>query len=193
MPEFDDSQWSQGKAPIGKGVWKHSGITLDTFPSQWGDGEFLLMRTTFEVEDLDFESYRIANLARQGFHVYLNGEKIHTYIWWQDKPLYGSIVLGKDQVKHLKKGKNVLAVYANDQYEKTSAQRYAAVDMRIEGITEADRKKLDLALEEVLSPKDRDALKGASNGGYHYFGSAKIFAQMGRAFAQANLEMMRRP
>lgn len=193
MPEFDDSQWSQGKAPIGKGVWKHSGITLDTFPSQWGDGEFLLMRTTFEVEDLDFESYRIANLARQGFHVYLNGEKIHTYIWWQDKPLYGSIVLGKDQVKHLKKGKNVLAVYANDQYEKTSAQRYAAVDMRIEGITEADRKKLDLALEEVLSPKDRDALKGASNGGYHYFGSAKIFAQMGRAFAQANLEMMRQP
>jgi methionine-rich copper-binding protein CopC len=36
-------------------------------------------------------------------------------------------------------------------------------------------------LEEVLSPKDREALKGASNGGYHYFGSAKIFAQMGKA------------
>jgi Carbohydrate esterase, sialic acid-specific acetylesterase len=185
MPDFDDSKWTQGRAPIGKGVWSHSGITLDKFPSKWGDGEFLLMRTTFEVEDLNFESYRIANFARQGFHVYLNGERIHTYIWWQDKPLYGSIVLGKDQIKLLKKGKNVLAVYANDQYEENSPERYAAIDMRIEGITKADREKLDLALEEVLSPRDREVLKGASNGGYHYFGSAKIFAQMGKAFAEA--------
>jgi len=185
MPDFDDSKWTQGKAPIGKGVWNHSGITLDKFPSQWGDGEFLLMRSTFEIKDLDFESFRIANLARQGFHVYLNGHKIHTYIWWQDKPLYGSIVLEKEQVKYLKKGKNVLAVYANDQYDQNSPERYAAIDMRIEGITKADKKKLDLALLEVLSPKDREALKGASNGGYHYFGSAKIFAQMGKAFAEA--------
>jgi alpha-galactosidase len=187
MPEFDDSTWTEGKAPIGKGVWNHSGITLDTFPSQWGDGEFLLMRTTFEVDDLNFDSYRIANLARQGFHVYLNGHRIHTYIWWQDKPMYGSIVLEKEQVQYLKKGKNVLAVYANDQYEPGSPDRYAAIDMRIEGITKADKAKLDLALEEVLSPKDREALKGASNGGYHYFGSAKIFAQMGKAFAEALL------
>jgi hypothetical protein len=191
MPDFDDSKWTSGKAPIGKGVWNHSGVTLDKFPSKWGDGEFLLMRTTFEVEDLNFESYRIANFARQGFHVYLNGNKIHTYIWWQDKPVYGSIVLDKEQIKHLKKGKNVLAVYANDQYEENSPDRYAAIDMRIEGITKADQKKLDLALEEVLSPKDREALKGASNGGYHYFGSAKIFAQMGKTFAEANLKMMK--
>ncbi|MEY4565386.1 MAG: hypothetical protein RLY14_356, partial [Planctomycetota bacterium] len=27
----------------------------------------------------------------------------------------------------------------------------------------------------------------ASNAGYHYFGSAKIFAQMGKAFAEAVL------
>ena len=187
MPDFDDSKWTQGKAPVGKGVWKHSGITVDKFPSQWGDGEFLLMRTTFEVEDLNFESYRIANFARQGFHVYLNGHKIHTYIWWQDKPVYGSIVLAKEQLHYLKKGKNVLAVYANDQYGKDSPERYAAIDMRIEGITKADQDKLDLALEDVLSPKDREALKGASNGGYHYFGSAKIFAQMGKAFAEALL------
>jgi hypothetical protein len=190
MPDFDDSKWTQGKAPIGKGVWKHSGITLDKFPSQWGDGEFLLMRTTFEVEDLNFESYRIANLARQGFHVYLNGAKIHTYIWWQDKPIYGSIVLEREQIQYLRKGKNVLAVYANDQYGQNSPERYGAIDMRIEGIAKADREKLDLALQEVLSPKDREALKGASNGGYHYFGSAKIFAQMGKAFAEATLQMI---
>jgi len=193
MPDFDDSKWTEGKAPIGKGVWKHSGVTLDKFPSTWEAGEFLLMRTTFEVEDLNYDSYRIAILARQGFHVYLNGHKIHTYIWWQDSPRYSSIVLKNEQLKHLKKGKNVLAVYANDQYSLKSPERYAAMDLRIEGITKADQEKLDLALEEVLSPKDREALKGASNGGYHYFGSAKIFAQMGKAFAEANLRMLRVP
>lgn len=193
LPEFDDSQWTSGKAPIGKGVWKHSGITLDKYPSVWGSGEFLLMRTTFEVEDLNFDSYRIAILARQGFHVYLNGHKLHTYIWWQDKPQYGAIVLKPDQIKHLQKGKNVLAVYANDQYDQKSPDHYAAVDVRIEGITKADQAKLDFALEEVLSAKDREALKGASNGGYHYLGSAKIFAQMGKAFAEANLKMIKQP
>ena len=185
LPEFDDSQWAEGKAPIGKGSWKHSGITLQNFPSTWGEGEFLLMRTTFEVEDTHYESYRLAVLARQGFHVYLNGQKIHTYIWWQDKPQYSSVVLEKEMIQHLKKGKNVLAVYANDQYDPDSPEHYAALDVQIEGITQADQEKLDLALEEVLSTRDREALKGASNGGYHYFGSAKIFAQMGKAFAEA--------
>ena len=190
-PDFDDSKWTSGKAPIGKGVWKHSGITLDKFPSTWGAGEFLLMRSTFEVEDLNCESYRIAVLARQGFHIYLNGQKIHTYIWWADKPQYGSIVLTEEQIKHLKKGKNVLAVYANDQYDAPESPHYAALDVWIEGITKADQQKLDLALEEVLSPKDREALKGASNGGYHYFGSAKILSQVGKAFAEAILKLQK--
>ena len=147
------------------------------------------MRTTFEVEDLNCDSYRIAILARQGFHVYLNGQKIHTYIWWQDKPQYGSIVLGEEQIQYLKKGKNVLAAYANDQYDINYPEHYAAIDLRMECITKADQEKLDLALEEVLSPQDREVLKGSSNGGYHYLGSAKIFAQMGKAFAEALLKL----
>ena len=189
MPDFDDSQWTAGKAPIGKGTWKHSGIKLDKFPSAWGTGEFLLMRTTFDVEELNYDSYRISILARQGFHVYLNGQKIHTYIWWADNPRYRSIVLEEEQIQYLKKGTNVLAVYANDQYNLNSPEHYGAIDAQIEGITKADREKLDLALEEVLSSKDREILKGASNGGYHYWGSAKIFAQMGKAFAEALLPL----
>lgn len=192
MPDFDDSSWLQGRGPIGKGVWKHSGIKLDKHASPWGSGEFLLMRSTFEVDNLDYDSYRIAILARQGYHVYLNGHKIHTYIWWQDRPQYRSIVLEKEQVQYLKKGKNVLAVYANDQYSADEkSDHYGALDAWIEGITAVDQKKLELALEEVLSPKDREALEGASNGGYHYFGSAKIFAQIGKAFAEANVKLMR--
>ena len=81
------------------------------------NGEFLLMCTTFEVEDLNFDSYRLAILARQGFHVYLNGKKIYTCIWWMDNPYFRSIVLGKEEIKFLKKGTNVLVVYANDQYD----------------------------------------------------------------------------
>ena len=33
--------------------------------------------------------------------------------------------------------------------------------------------------------------RGASNGGYHYLGCAKIFAMMGKAFAEANLALLR--
>jgi hypothetical protein len=108
-----------------------------------------------------------------------------------DNPYYRSIVLDKEEIKFLKKGKNVLAVYANDQYGKNSPDHYAAIDVRIEGITQADQKRLDLALEEVLSSKDKEVLKGASNGGYHYWGSAKIFAQMGKAFADALLPLQK--
>ena len=189
MPDFDASKWTSGKAPIGKGVWDHSGVILDKFPSAWGKGEFLLMRTTFKVESLTFDSYRIAVLARQGFRVYLNGQEIHTNNWGQDKPQYSSIVLEEEQIQHLKKGENVLAIYANDQYDLNSPDHYAAINAWIEGITKEDQKKFDLALEEVFSPKDREVLKGASNAGYHYFGSAKIFAQMGKAFAEAILNM----
>jgi hypothetical protein len=189
VPDFDDSQWTKGRAPIGKGGWNHSGIILDKFSSMWGKEEFLLMRSTFEVDNLDYDAYRLAILARQGFHVYLNGHKIHTYIWWQDKPQYGSIALDKEQTQYLQKGKNVLAVFANDQYSPDSPEHYAALDAWIEGISQVEQRKFDLALEEVLSPKDREALQGASNGGYHYFGSAKIFAQMGKAFAEAIVNM----
>jgi hypothetical protein len=162
---------------------------LNQFPSTWGEGEFLLMRSTFEVDSLDYDSYRLAILARQGFHVYLNGHKIHTYIWWLDKPQYRSIVLDQEQIQYLKQGKNVLAIYANDQYSQDSPEHYAAVDAWIEGITKANQAKLDRALEEVFSLKDREAIQGASNGGYHYFGSAKIFAQIGKAFADGIIEM----
>jgi alpha-galactosidase len=190
MPDFDDSHWTAGKAPIGKGVWKHSGITLDAFPSTWGEGEFLLMRTTFDVEKLDCEAYRIAILARQGFNVYLNGHKVHTYIWWLDNPVHRSIVLDKDQAaKVLKKGKNVLAIYANDQYDLNSPEHYAALDAWVEGITKADQEKLALALEEVLSSKEKEVLAGHSDGGYHYWGSGKTFAQIGKAFAEALLPL----
>jgi hypothetical protein len=33
-------------------------------------------------------------------------------------------------------------------------------------------------------------LKGVSNGGYHYLGAAKVMAPIGKAFAEANLDLL---
>ena len=45
---------------------------------------------------------------------------------------------------------------------------------------------------KLISPAEVALWKrGGSNGGYHYLGCAKTFALIGKAFAEANLEMMR--
>jgi hypothetical protein len=45
---------------------------------------------------------------------------------------------------------------------------------------------------KLISPEEVALWKrGASNAGYHYLGCAKTFALMGKAFAEANLEMLR--
>ena len=60
-------------------------------------------------------------------------------------------------------------------------------------MTDAEQKEYLKKYEaEVISPEE--ALKwkrGASNAGYHYLGCAKTFALMGKAFAEANLEMLK--
>jgi hypothetical protein len=196
-PGFDDSKWSRGKAPIGKGAWKHRDIGKASvkFRSDWGKGEFLLMRTTFEVDSLDYVSYRLVMLARQGFNVYLNGHKIHTYIWWKDEPYYRPIVLGPEHVKYLRKGANVLAAYANVQYEGRTHEPHASIDLAIEGITKegmanvSSEEYIRRQMDKICTRQEQKIIAGASNGGYHYLGSAKIMAQIGKAFAEAMLKM----
>ncbi len=134
-PTFDDSRWNSGKAPIGKGLFKR-GRTTFANQSPWGDGEFLVMRTTFELDALDYDFYRISVLANQGFNIYLNGHKIETYIWWKDDPHYRPIGLGSGAVKRLRKGTNTLAVYANTAYPK--GVEVAQIDVYLEGLRKAD-------------------------------------------------------
>ena len=46
---------------------------------------------------------------------------------------------------------------------------------------------------KLISPEEAALWnRGASNGGYHYLGCAKTFALMGKAFAEANLELLKR-
>ncbi|HEX5790613.1 MAG TPA: sialate O-acetylesterase [Luteolibacter sp.] len=45
---------------------------------------------------------------------------------------------------------------------------------------------------DLISEKEAATLKrGASNAGFHYMGCAKTFAQIGKAFAEANLKLMK--
>ena len=150
-PEFDDSQWKSGHTPIGVGVFKaHShGLMWTATPdhsfknnSDWGDGEFLLMRTSFDVTDLDNDYYRLNILADQGYHIYLNGHKIHSFPWLEHFPKYIQIMLGKNQISHLKKGANTLAVYCNVRYEQEKqTMKYhpvGQIDISLEGLKAAD-------------------------------------------------------
>jgi len=197
LPEFDDSQWNRGKAPVGKGVWRHHTIGDGTvqFTSDWGEGEFLLMRTTFEVDNLNYESYRISVLARQGFHVYLNGHKINTYVWWKDEPQYRPVDLTSEHIKHLNKGTNVLAAYANVEYDRRTQAPHASMDLWIEGITQAGKAYVNSdayilrQMDKVCTRPEQRIISGASNAGFHYLGSAKIMAQIGKAFAEAMVKM----
>jgi alpha-galactosidase len=49
----------------------------------------------------------------------------------------------------------------------------------------AERRERSKDPEADFTPEERKRLAGASNGGYHYLGAAKILAPIGRAFAEA--------
>jgi hypothetical protein len=130
-PEYDDSKWTSGRAPIGTGAYK-SGNACFTNQSDWGKGEFIVMRTTFETDALNFDSYRVCILCPQGFRIYLNGHEIASYGWWQDKPHYAP--WASVSPKHLKIGTNTIAVYSNVEYNQETKIPFGQVDCMIEGL-----------------------------------------------------------
>lgn len=134
-PEFDDSSWNLGRAPIGTGLFRQGDISFAN-QSAWGKGEFAVMRTTFDVEALDYDSYRLRILCPQGFRVFLNGQEIAAYGWWQDKPNYSPWDSSASQ--HLRVGTNVIAVYSNVAYDESTGAPYGQVDCWIEGLMLSD-------------------------------------------------------
>lgn len=79
------------------------------------------------------------------------------------------------QMGHLLKVKNKNAPNADGSMDEAAQKEYL--------------KKFEA---ELISPEEATKwTRGASNAGYHYLGCAKTFALMGKAFAEANLEMMK--
>lgn len=138
-PDYDDSKWNQGRAPIGIGKCERGGASFSN-NSEWGKGEFIVMRTTFEVDALDCDSYRLSILARQGFRVFLNGHEIEAYGWWKDMPHYRPINLGPGQERFLNTGINVLAAYGNVEYDNKTQSPLGQMDLFIEGLKISDLK-----------------------------------------------------
>lgn len=131
--DYDDSAWTEGRAPIGTGEFKRGSAFFEN-QSDWGKGEFIVMRTTFDIDALDCDAYRLTILARQGFRVYLNGHPIDTYGWWKDQPHYRTIPLNPGQIRHLKPGTNTLAAYANVEYDAKTREPVGQMDFFIEGL-----------------------------------------------------------
>jgi alpha-galactosidase len=86
------------------------------------------------------------------------------------------------------------------KFEKVNDMNYQIVTKQVNGpnadgkMTEEQKKKyLEEYRAKIVTPAD-DALwqNGASNLGYHYFGSAKTFAQIGKAFAEAMITMRKK-
>jgi hypothetical protein len=147
MPAFDDSSWQAGRAPIGVGVFKAHGhgrawtASPDHFfenHSDWGDGEFLVARTTFTMTDADYESVRLVILADQGYQVYLNGVEIRNFAWFAHFPRYEKIMLDGFETQHLREGVNTLAVFANVRFEKDGStgqyHHVGQIDLWLEGL-----------------------------------------------------------
>ena len=87
-----------------------------------------------------------------------------------------------------------------DKHEKLKGIRYHP-DIKHKDYANADGHMTDEQKNEYLKEYEADLIspaeaalwkRGASNAGYHYLGCAKTFALMGKAFAEANLAMMKR-
>ena len=134
-PEYDDSKWSSGRAPVGTALYNGNAPKFAN-QSDWGKGEFIVMRTSFELDAPDFDFYRMSVLTAQGFKVYLNGHEIADYGWWFESQFYSPWEV--DVTKHLKKGTNVLAVHANAEYDQKTKQPFGQIDCFIEGLKLSD-------------------------------------------------------
>ena len=147
-PGYDDKSWKSGHAPVGRGKWENQ---TDAYQnrSDWGDGEFLVMRTRIDVKE-KYDYYQVRVLAKNGYEVYLQGQQIYGFGWWQNFPNYRAILVTDEVKKHLKQGVNILAVRAGKEYPGIAnpngwpdTPELGVIDCYLEGM-----KASDLEIEE---------------------------------------------
>ncbi|MBN1670860.1 MAG: lamin tail domain-containing protein [Kiritimatiellae bacterium] len=118
-PDFDDSGWSKGKAPLGYG---ESGLNTTLSDMQNSYSSFFIRRT-FTVTELTAET-RLRAVAEydDGFIMWINGERVWDRNEPDGTPLYDSLASGShergtsvtnelpDPKDYLEPGENLLAV-----------------------------------------------------------------------------------
>jgi alpha-galactosidase len=180
QPGFDDSTWKEGLAPIGKGDSK----SFVKNRSTWGDGNVLLMRTSFDFDPADYVEYRLSVMTSGSYNAYLNGHQVDSFVWWQKGLGYRVAHLAAEQARHLKKGRNVLALYTNINISK-GREFSNSVDVLLEALTKEGKANLTTVCGEICTPRDRELAKGKSNQSFHYNGSAYTYSRIGEALAKA--------
>lgn len=95
---------------------------------------------------------------------------------------------------------NVIAVptapYWDDDLQALQARMetyWPDVDAKAAEENDDSRENKMKHMAKNYKPAEWKLLQGASNGGYHYMGAAKIMAPIGKAFAEANLKLIKKP
>ena len=98
-----------------------------------GAGEVLLLRKDFNLEDIDYELFRLSVISRQGYRIYLNGEQVAEDRGrtrnWNPRETF----LNESTRKHLREGRNVIAVKSFMQYFRGTE---GCIDVYLEGLRE---------------------------------------------------------
>lgn len=102
-PAFDDATWKTGNAPFEKDR-KTSGTPWYT-DNVW-------VRRTFTVDDTNVDNLLLKINHDDNAEVYLNGERIYSYVGWLNHMQYFPI--SEAAKKKLRKGTNVLAMHCTN-------------------------------------------------------------------------------
>ncbi len=118
--DFDDKEWQKGNAPFVKPWRKTPGLF---------DKKHMLMRRTFDVKSVDFDSLRIKGLFHNDVDIYLNGVHVARVVQaGRNAKSMTDFDITTAGLPALRKGANVLAAKA------TQHPRGAHVDIGLLGV-----------------------------------------------------------
>lgn len=113
--DFDDSAWSNIAGPISLAEPYSSYPSLDVIGTVWAANKSSYwLRRHFTVTDTNFDNLVFYVIHDEACTAYLNGVQIYSSTSAMTYPNYTTISLTGDAKAALKKGDNVLAVYASD-------------------------------------------------------------------------------
>lgn len=135
--DYDDSKWQKGKGLFG---------TADMEPKTVWSSKEIWVRRTFDLEKTDFDNLLLKLKYDDNVQVYMNGEKIYNAGCCSANK---ELQFTKEMMQHLRKGKNVLALYC----ENTGGQAYLDAgiyySLPSEAIPQAVQEKVEITATQT--------------------------------------------